>query len=196
MEGEIVINKSDSSEKREMAIAACLDQFVKKGLYETTSRDLSKALKLQAGGMYYYFSTKDEAVLVCAEEAAFLLEKYLINQAITQLHNPDAMLDELLDRAGKLSHMMKFLAQVCSVPKYKEGMKPALDRLNKRYKSYAEQVSKLLNCDTQELEPYFYVCVSAIANYMIFDELKNAVPQINLVKQAIKNFLINEEGKQ
>ncbi len=90
---------------------------------------------------------------------------------------------------------MKFLAQVCSVAKYKEGMKPVLDRLNKRYKSYAEQVSKLLNCDTQELEPYFYICVSAISNYMIFDEIKNVEPQINLVKQAIKKFLANEDDK-
>lgn len=122
MEGEIVPNKNVSSDKREKAIAACLDQFCNKGLYETTSRDLSKALKLQSGGMYQYFQTKDEAVIVCAEEAALLLEKYLVKQAIREIQDIDAMFDALMDRADKLSHMMRFLAQVCCVPKYREGI--------------------------------------------------------------------------
>ena len=32
--------------RHEEVVSTCLDQFVKKGLYKTTSRDLSKALKL------------------------------------------------------------------------------------------------------------------------------------------------------
>lgn len=61
-------------DRKEEVISTCLEQFVKKGLYRTTSRDLSKALKLQSAGLYYYFTTKDEAVITCAEEASFLLE--------------------------------------------------------------------------------------------------------------------------
>lgn len=188
-EGEMVLNKNDSDERRERAISACLDQFCNKGLYETTSRDLSKALKLQSGGMYQYFHTKDEAVLVCAEEAAFLLEKYLVKQSIKDIGNIDAMFDALLDRAEKLSHMMRFFAQVCSVPKYRAGMEPVLNRLTQRYKNYAQQLAKLLNCSLINIEPYFYICVTAISNYMIFGEKESIIPQIFLAKQAIKNCL-------
>lgn len=182
-------NKSVSGDKREKAIAACLEQFCNKGLYETTSRDLSKALKLQSGGMYQYFKTKDEAVIVCAEEAAFLLEKYLVKQAIEELNDIDVMFDILLERADRLSHMMRFLAQVCCVPKYREGMANVLDRLTQRYKKYAQQFADKLNCSVEDIGPYFYVCVTTISDYMVFGERENAMPQINLAKQAFKKFL-------
>lgn len=180
--------KNDTNDKREEAISACLDQFCKKGLYETTSRDLSRALKLQAGGMYSYFSNKDEAVLLCAEEAAFLLEKYLVNQAIANVSDVDLMFNELLDRAEKLSHMMKFFAQVCSVPKYKEGMDPILKRLTQRHKSYAEQLAETLNRPTEEIEPIFLLCVSSFENYMLFGEKDTVLSQVAFIKSIlIKN---------
>ena len=191
-----MLSKIDSGDKREKAISACLDQFVKKGLYETTSRDLSKALKLQSGGMYSYFSNKDEAVLICAEEAILLLEKYLLEHSLKCLNEPDALLDELVNRAEKLAHMMRFLAQVCSASKYSDGMKPALDRLNQRYKNYIKQMSECLNCPASEFEPYFYLCVSAISDYMIFGGKENLMPQIQIVKQAVKKCLNGgDDGK-
>lgn len=194
-----MLNKSDSSDRRERAISACLDQFCNKGLYETTSRDLSKALKLQSGGMYQYFQTKDEAVLVCAEEAVFLLEKYLVKQVIKDIGNVDAMFDELMDRAEKLSHMMRFLAQACSVPKYRVDMEPVLNRMTQRYKNYVQQLAEYFNCSLTDVQPYFYICVTSISHYMIFGDKENVMPQILLVKQAIKNCssggIANNESK-
>ena len=180
-------NVINDGEKRAKAIAACLDQFCNKGLYETTSRDLSKALKLQSGGMYQYFKTKDEAVIVCAEEAAFLLEKYLVKEAIREIQDIDTMFDGLMNRADKLSHMMQFLAQVCCVPKYRKKMEPVLSRLTQRYKNYACQFAEHLNCSLDEVEPYFYICVTTISDYMVFGEKDTALPQINLAKQFFKN---------
>lgn len=187
-----MLNKNISDDKKEWAIAACLDQFCNKGLYETTSRDLSSALKLQSGGMYQYFKTKDEAVILCAEEAAFLLEKYLVKQALKEIDDIDAMFDSLMDRAAKLSHMMRFLAQVCCVPKYREGMMPVLARLAQRYKEYAQQFAEYLNWPLESLEPYFYICVTTISDYMVFGEKETAMPQINLVKQIFKSCLSDE----
>lgn len=182
-------NKNDQNEKRANAISACLNQFVEKGLYETTSRDLSSALKLQSGGMYSYFSTKDEAVLVCAEEAAFLLEKYLVEQALLDLGDPDKMVRGLIDRAQKLAPMMRFFSQVCSVSKYREGILPALTRLGERYKTYLSQLAGLLECEVADIEPYFYICVTAVANYMIFGEEDTVISQLNLAAKVFKTYL-------
>lgn len=38
-------------ERKKEVIDICLDCFIKNGLYETTTRDLSKALKLQNAGL-------------------------------------------------------------------------------------------------------------------------------------------------
>lgn len=43
----------DNSDRRKEILNVCLDTFINKGLSETTVRDLSTALKLQSGGIYY-----------------------------------------------------------------------------------------------------------------------------------------------
>jgi len=89
---------TENMEKKEAAVNACLNEFVKNGLYNTTSRDLSKAMNLQSGGLYYYFASKDEAVIVCAEEASFLLENEMIVVALADINNPQQLIDNLQKR--------------------------------------------------------------------------------------------------
>ncbi len=67
--GDYVLREEKKAEKRQELVDACLDCFVEKGLTVATTKDLCKAAKLQNGGIYYYFSTKEEIVLACAEEA-------------------------------------------------------------------------------------------------------------------------------
>lgn len=79
-----------------------------------SERDLSKALKLQNAGLYYYFQSKDDAVIACAEEASFLLEDGLIVPALSDIYDPEILVKNLFTRADSLALMMRFLAQVCS----------------------------------------------------------------------------------
>lgn len=182
----------ENIEKKETAIQVCLNVFVEKGLFNTTSRDLSKAMNLQSGGLYYYFRSKDEAVIECAEEASFQLENELIVTALSDMNNPKQMIDNLQIRALKFAPVMKFLVQVCSSNQYKDAMRAALDRLSERYTEYAELFSSRLNCDTSEIEPYVYMCITAITNYMVFEELQYVKPQLEI----IKNMLIELKNKQ
>ena len=55
-------------DRKKEVINVCLDHFIEKGLSETSTRSLSGALKLQNAGLYYYFSSKDEAVILCAKK--------------------------------------------------------------------------------------------------------------------------------
>ena len=73
--GECVLREEKKAEKRQELVGVCLDCFVEKGLTVATTKDLCKAAKLQNGGIYYYFSTKEEIVLACAEEAISRIEK-------------------------------------------------------------------------------------------------------------------------
>ena len=153
--------------RHEEVVSTCLDQFVKKGLYKTTSRDLSKALKLQNAGLYYYFQSKDDAVIACAEEASFLLEDGLIVPALSDIYDPEILVKNLFARADALAPMMRFLAQVCSANEYMDAMKPALFRLSQRYQEYAKRFAQKLKCDVQAVEPFVYMSISSISNYML-----------------------------
>ena len=179
--------------RRKEVINTCLSTFVSKGLADTSSRDLSKALELQSGGLYYYFDSKDDAVLACAEEAAVRLEDRLITPVFKDLNDPDRMMKRLKERADEMAPTMKFLAQVCSTSKYREKMEPALGRLCKRYEHYAEKFAVRLNCSVEEVLPYVYVCITAVSNYMIFGEQDYIVPQMALIKNEINKLINNAE---
>ena len=69
------MREEKKAEKRQELVGVCLGCFVEKGLTVTTTKDLCRAAKLQNGGIYYYFSTKEEIVLACAEEAISRIEK-------------------------------------------------------------------------------------------------------------------------
>lgn len=66
--------KNMEPDRKKEVINVCLDHFIEKGLSETSTRSLSGALKLQNAGLYYYFSSQEEAVILCAEEAVLPLK--------------------------------------------------------------------------------------------------------------------------
>ncbi len=179
------------TDRRKEVVRACLDAFVSKGLAYTTSRDLSEAMKLKSGGLYYYFTSKDAVVVACAEEAAVQLESRLIIPALKEVDEPDKMLAKLKQRAGVMAPMMRFLSQVCTTPRYSEELTSALSRLCERYRKYSEQFAKKFNCDVEEIEPYVYLCITAVSNYMIFGEESYIIPQMKLVRNEINKLKNN-----
>ena len=122
---------SMENDRKKEVINVCLDHFIANGL-EISTRSLSKALKLQNAGLYYYFESKDEAVILCAEEAALRLETYLIAPAIKEITNPDKMMKRLKSHVDEMSPTMRFLVSVCVSETYKDKIKPVLDRLSGR----------------------------------------------------------------
>lgn len=179
----------ENNERRKEILNTCLDTFISKGLSETTVRDLSTALKLQSGGIYYWFKDKDEAVVACAEEAVLRLENSLIFPALDDIRDPDRLMKQLKIRADKMRPTMKFFASVCALAKYEERMQPVLDRLAERYERYAQRFSEELRCDFNEVAPYVYFAITTITDYMIFGEAKYIFPQIELIKTVLKGFL-------
>lgn len=180
--------------RKKEVIAICLDTFVKKGLSETTVRDLSGALNLQSGGIYWWFKDKNEAVVTCAEEAALILEDKLIVPTFSSLDNPDKMMDELFERADEMRDIMRFFTSVCMLQKYQEQMRPVLLRLMERYEYYTKQFAERLKCSGEELTPYFCIAVAAVTNYMMFGEKGYIYPQIELIKKVLFKFIENAGG--
>ena len=176
-------------DRKKEVVNVCLDHFIEEGLSETSTRNLSSALRLQSGGLYYYFSSKDEAVVLCAEEAAIRLENTLIIPALRDISNPDLMMKRLQSRADEMAPTMRFLVSVCTSKRYNESVRPILDRLADRYEHYAEMIAKKLNCGLDEIEPYVFMTITAVANYMIFAEDGIIAPQMKLVKSAISKII-------
>lgn len=181
------------NDRKKEVINTCLDLFIEKGLTATSTRNLSSALNLQNAGLYYYFESKDKAVIACAEEAALRVEETLVSGALIDIDNLDIMMDRLQAKADEMAPTMRFFVSVCVSEQYKDEMKPALNRISKRYEAYASRIAEKLKCDISVVAPYLYMTITATANYMIFNEKSYILPQIELIKEQVAMLRPNAE---
>lgn len=179
-------NRSENVNRKKEIILKCLNVFTQKGLLNTTSRDLSKALNLQSAGIYYYFNTKDDLVVACAEEAARQLEMKLIYPLKKELHNPNQMMSDLQTKCDILAPTMWFLVQAFTDEKYHKKLLPFLTAMSERYKKYAQMFAEILGRDVNEIEPYVYMGITAATNYMVFGENSYIKPQFDLIKKQLE----------
>ena len=181
-----MFSKNEPVDRKTAVVRTCLQLFTKKGLVSTTSRDLSAALELQHAGIYYYFKSKDDLVIACAEEAASQLEKTLIGPLKNEIKDPDKMMADLQVRCDQMAPTMRFLTQVFAVDKYREKLHPFLTAQAARYKLYAEDFAQVLGWPPEQMEPYVYIGITAATNYMIFGENSYIKPQFDLLKKLLK----------
>ena len=159
----------ENAQRKREILDVCLATFIRRGLYETSVRDLSRALALQSGGIYYWFKDKDDVVVTCAEEAALRLEEHLIAPALQDVREPDRMMERL---------------------------RPVLGRLAERYEKYAARFASELHCELQEIAPYVYFAITTVTDYMIFGEASYIEPQIRLIKAAIRSILEKDDTER
>lgn len=124
----------ETIDRKKEIINNCLELLVDRGLTQTTTRDLSKAMKLKSGGMYYYFNSKDALIIACAEEAVIRVENSLLIPAMKEFLQPKQMMEHLQINALTMAPTMKFFVSVCTDKRYAESMKPVLERVGKRYR--------------------------------------------------------------
>lgn len=185
----------DNDRRKQEVIDTCLDTFIKNGLQQTSVRDLGAALHLQSGGIYYYFSDKDEAVIACAEQAALRLEQAFIPMALANLETPRALVEALREKAKQMSPTMRFFTSVCALSRYAPRMQAALDRLANRYEEYAGKFARVLQRPKEQVEPYVYFAIMTVTNYMIFGEAKYIEPQLETLEFILSAFLTKRPSR-
>lgn len=177
--------RNEAPERKKQVISKCLDRFIAKGLSETTVRDLGDAAQLKTAGIYWYFGSKDDAVLCCAEEASLRLENNMLAPVVKEVTKPDYMIKRLYSRAKDMAPTMRFLAQVCSTPKYSQGMEDTLCSFTNRCSYYSSKIASKLGCEAGDVEPYLLMGISSFSNYMIFGDQKYISHQVQLIEKAL-----------
>lgn len=180
---------SDTADRKKEVLDAFLNTLIDKGVADTSVRDLSASINLQSAGMYYYFQTKEDLIVACAEEATIRLENSLIVPALKEIKEPHKMLVRLVTKSEEMAPTMKLLIQVCAMPKYSVLVQPVIDGLTNRYVIYAEKLADRLKCEKEEIEPYMYMTITALTNYMIFSEKDYIKPQIEMVETALNSLV-------
>lgn len=179
------LSEEKKIKKRRELLSLCLGCLIEKGLTAVTTKELCSAAQLQNGGIYYYFTSKDEIVLACAEEAINRIEQAALDVVFEDLNDIRHMMEPLGSMADKMSPTMRFLVSVCVSQEYGEKVKPSLVRLAARYPYYTRRIARLLGCSESEVEPFVHLSILAINNYMIFAERALFDPQIEAAKNGL-----------
>ncbi len=182
-----------SPERMKEVIDICLKTFMEKGLAHTSTRDLCAALDLQPGGVFFYFKSKDDIIIACAEEAKRRIEINLLGSALDNIDKPHKLYDDLYNKADEMKPLMQFFVTVCVLPKYQERIIPVLENLSERYKYYTLKFAEKLGCTFDEVAPYVYIVINTLLSYMLFGQDKGFfAPQVPLVRTALVRFLDKE----
>ncbi len=184
------------NKRKQEIINKCLETFMKKGLAHTSTKNLCDALNLNSGGVFYYFNTRDEIIIACAEEAKKRIEKELFGIAISDIENPEKLAKDLHDRAVTMRPLMKFFVSVCATPKYEDTVYPLLDKLGLRYKYYVNQFAIKLECTPEEVAPYVYIVINTMFSYMLFGKENFVAPQLELVYGKLVAILEKKNEKE
>ena len=179
------LSEEKKIKKRRELLGLCLDCLIEKGLTAVTTKELCSAVQLQNGGIDDYFTSKDEIVLACAEEAINRIEQAALDVVFEDLNDIRHMMEHLGSMADKMSPTMRFLVSVCVSQEYGEKVKPSLVRLAARYPYYTRRIARLLGCSESEVEPFVHLSILAINNYMIFAERALFDPQIEAAKNGL-----------
>lgn len=92
----------EQTEKTIEIIDKCLSYLMKVGLYKATSRELSLESGLNKTGLYYYFKSKDDVVLACAERAVRLISDNIMLPTIQEIIESTLMLISSCQKQKKL----------------------------------------------------------------------------------------------
>lgn len=181
-------NQLKNQNRKKEIIDECLNSFIEKGLYKTTTNDLGNALNMKSSALYYYFHNKDEIVVACAEEAAIRMEDVLLLPVLGCLGDGESYKSVIREHMEQSVPMMKFFTQVCTTNEYREAMQPVLDRMKQRHHEYAVEFSGQLGCKPEDVMPYLSACVAVVANYMIFGENFYFHEPIRMIEDAVRAF--------
>ncbi len=178
-----------TSKRKQEIIDKCLETFMQNGLSHTSTKKLCDALNLNSGGVFYYFKTRDEIIIACAEEAKKRIECDLFGIAISDIEHPERLARDLQARATVMRPLMKFFVSVCATPKYENAVTPLLDKLTIRYKRYTEQFAEKLCVSPENVAPYVYIVINTMLSYMLFGKANFVAPQLELVYNKLVNIL-------
>lgn len=67
--------------------------------------------------------------------------------------------------------------------------------LNLIYDKYIHRLSERLNCDEQTLRPLVYLFISAVLNYVIWDEREKVQTQLEFIYSALPDIMTARQNK-
>lgn len=163
--------------------------LVEYGLENITIRELCKKTGIVQGTLYYWF--KDKTSIVC-EAAQYGLKTFtdeIFDYVFASLDDLRGFFSDCLYEVSKYKKELRFVYQLAASPVYGEKIRADGKELNFIYDKYTRKLSSRLNCDEHTLKPLVYLFISAVLDYVIWDEKEKSQMQLEFIYSVLPKIM-------
>ena len=155
--------------------------IVKHGLENITIRELCKGTGIAQGSIYYWFSNKQDLICEAAEYGLRKVVDKIFSYVFSNMNNLRKFFDECLSEINKYKNELRFIYQMAASPVYGGKIRGKGHDLNLIYDKYIEMLALRLQCNTQELKPLVYLFISAVLDYVVWEDTENTQMQLECI---------------
>ena len=168
--------------------------LVEQGLENITIRELCKETRIVQGTLYYWFKDKTSIVCEAAQYGLKMVTDEIFEYVFASLNDLRSFFSNCLDEVSKYKKELRFVDQLAASPVYGEKIRATGKEFNLIYDKYTRRLSALLNCKEQTLKPLVYLFISAVLDYVIWDEKEKSQMQLELIYSVLPKIMGEESG--
>lgn len=159
--------------------------LVKHGLENITIRELCKGTGIAQGSIYYWFSGKQDLICEASEYGLRKVVDKIFSYVFSNMKNLRKFFDECLSEINKYKNELRFIYQMAASPVYGGKIRGKGRDLNLIYDKYVEKLVLRLRCSTQELKPLVYLFISAVLDYVVWEDTENTQMQLEFIYSVL-----------
>lgn len=177
-----------TTDKSELS-ARIFPYLVERGLENITIREVCRGTGIVQGTLYYWFKDKTGIVCEAAQYGLKTVTDEIFEYVFASLNDLKGFFANCLDEISKYKKELRFIYQLAASPVYGEKIRRTGKDFNFIYDKYTHRLSLLLDCDEQTLKPLVYLFISAVLDYVIWDEKEKSQLELNFIYSALPEIM-------
>ena len=163
--------------------------LVERGLENIAIREVCRGTGIVQGTLYYWFKDKTGIVCEAAQYGLKTVTDEIFEYVFASLNDLKGFFANCLDEISKYKKELRFIYQLAASPVYGEKIRKTGKDFNFIYDKYTHRLSLLLDCDEQTLKPLVYLFISAVLDYVIWDEKEKSQLELNFIYSALPEIM-------
>lgn len=177
-------DSAERAEKTEL-LDKLFSYLAHRGLENITIREMCKGTGVVQGTLYYWFGDKTTIICECAEYGIQKVTDEIFKYVFANMQDLKRFFSVCLDAIDAYKTELRFMYQMAASPVYGAGIRAKAGHYTVTYDKYAAELANKLQCDAQTLRPLVRLFVSAVLDYVIWEERDATQMQLDFIYSSL-----------